>query len=844
MPELIPSSIGAVFVVSVALFMGVFQAVLALSLKNEPWNKWGAVISFTIALGGVFSFFQFYLGATKFNYICEQIQISCVIIWLYACYRFTIRYLDIKPTSYKNILGLIHLFWFLMIWKQGLIINYEFVQRNFLWLSKPLIEPELSRIGLVMLIYSAIFALYIIKLWIQKQNKTKLELRIMLTGCLLWSIGSLHDIASGFGFVSVHYLSLYGFLCIICAIFSITILKHLHMHQEIKTASNACKILNSELEEKVEKRTTTLAAKNEQLLITIKKLKQSEKKTAFLSEQVEQFSLTAASMLAIRDKKQFFDKICTAIVQYSDYKRVLISLFKDREPFRDIIGYKGISSKAVDRLRKVDMPASQYDNVFKQGISVGVQSYYIPHLMKDLLKQEATIYANGVKPQNKKSWHPEDNLFVEILNEQGEFTGVISVDDSKSGLKPTDETVRPLEFFSNLISYIIVFKKEQAKAQKLEEQLMQARKMEALGTLTGGIAHDFNNILAAIIGNAELVMAILPKTNKIYSNIESIKGAGYRATGIVKQLLSFGKKSDGTLIPVAVNEILQELQSLIKSTIPATVKVETIFEQRQSESVIMADPVQINQVFLNLCLNAAQSMHDQKGVIKIFCNLVHKSEKTAPPKDFIQIIIADNGPGISPDIIDRIFDPYFTTKDVGKGSGIGLFMVHGIIKDHNGDIEVKSTKDKGTSFKLLFPVVQKKSETILQKQQKIEKGKQETILVVDDDLMVLEMMEQILNKLDYKVTACQSPARALEKFASNPDNFDLVITDMTMPEMTGTILIEKIVKIAPKKPVILCTGYNDTILGKNKDDLKVAALLTKPVKIDMLAKELKIILNS
>ncbi|MBU1345005.1 MAG: response regulator [Proteobacteria bacterium] len=843
MQNIIPSSIGALIVAAIAAFLGISQVVLSAKTKNAPWYKWGCAISFIVFFQGMAVFLQFNLDANLLNQICEHIQISCFVLLVYACYEFTIHYLGVKPVTQKRKIVQLNYLLLLLVWWPGLIIKHEFIYRNFLWLSQPYIEPPLTLLGKGMVICLGVLGLYIVKMWYHKKESTGSERWWFLSGFGIWYLFCIHDLICALGFESVHYLSVYGYFGFLMAIVGVITIKHMNMVKEIELSARALEVSKNELELKVQDRTQELLAGNQNLQTVVDRLTNSEKRLSILSSQTEQFSLAAASMLLIGDEKLFFNTVCDAIVKYSDYKRVLISIFKASSPFRDIIGYGGLETDIIDRLRKVEMPASQYDHVFQQGEKVGRQSYYVPYTMKEILKQEATVYGKGSLSDKEDAWHPEDNLFVKMMNEKGAFIGVISVDESKSGLRPTDETVRPLEIFSSLISQIIVFKKEQIKIQKLEEQLMQARRMESIGTLTGGIAHDFNNILGVIVGTTELAMEKLSKTDKLYSDLESIHYAGNKAADIVKQLLSFGKKSEMNLKPVLVDAILDDLLRLLKSTIPATVEVITQFKTERS--VIMADSVQINQVFLNLCLNAVQSMENRDGVIKLICEPVFLAEDNSHkfPElklgNHIKITVSDSGEGIHPDILDRIFDPYFTTKDIGKGSGIGLAVVHGIVKHHNGAVMVKSCQGEGTTFDVLFPLVEMEPENIEVKEEAAEMGDQESVLLVDDDQMILDLMGRSLEWLGYNVIGVLEPEEALKIFKAHPQAFDLVITDMTMPCMSGLVLTQKILDIDPQKPIIICTGYNDMINGKTAQDLKVSGLLMKPVRVGALANEVK-----
>ena len=576
-------------------------------------------------------------------------------------------------------------------------------------------------------------------------------------------------------------------------------------------------------------------------------LKESEKKLRDLTDQTEQLSLAAASMLSIRDTQTVFDSIARAIVDHSDFRRVIISLFKDEPPYRDIIGYGGVDRTIIDRLRTIEMPKSWYDDVFDQGTTVGRLSYYVPHTMKHILNQEATIFGEGKAPETDSAWHPEDNLFVRMNDENGEFIGVISVDDSKSGLRPSDDTVRPLEIFSSLISQIIILKREQEERKKLEQQLFQAGKMESIGTLTGGIAHDFNNILGIILGNSELALHEIPEWNPAHFNLQEIKTASLRATDIVRQLLSFSRKTDRKLVPVDIVPIIQDSIKFLRSTIPTTVEIRHRFNA--AESTLLADPTQINQIMLNLCTNAYHAMEQSGGILNIEVENVILDEWSAeryPELDsgeYVKVTIGDTGHGMSPEIIGRIFEPYFTTKETGKGSGMGLAVVLGIIKGHNGAISVESEQEKGATFRMLFPKIDAAPRTEQEDTAKMPRGK-ERILFVDDEESLLTIGRRMLGRLGYQVELAMNPVHALERFRSNPDRYDLVLTDMTMPHMTGAALSAEIKRIRKGTPVIICTGYSALIDEEKAKNMGVEAYVMKPFVMRDIANTIRDVLDA
>jgi len=391
---------------------------------------------------------------------------------------------------------------------------------------------------------------------------------------------------------------------------------------------------------------------------------------------------------------------------------------------------------------------------------------------------------------------------------------------------------------------------ERKKAEKekilLEKQLRQSQKMESIGTLTGGIAHDFNNLLYMISGNAELALEDTPKWTPVHTNLEEIKSASLRAAGIVKQLLNFSRKTDQKLEPLGAVAVIRDALKFLRSTIPTTIDIQRHLPE--TDITILADPVQINQVLMNLCINAAHAMENTGGILEIIVEKVHLNAEEADSYpdltagDFLKIMVSDTGPGIASENINRIFDPYFTTKEMGKGSGMGLSIVHGIVKNYSGAVFVDSRPGEGTTFSLLFPVVDKKPKIETETIDELPRG-HETILFVDDEEAITDMTQKVLERLGYKVEICLNPLRALDLFQSKPEYFDVVITDMTMPQMTGAKLSEKLMEIRSDIPIIICTGHSSLINEENAKQLGIADYVMKPVSMSRIAKAIRKILD-
>ena len=380
----------------------------------------------------------------------------------------------------------------------------------------------------------------------------------------------------------------------------------------------------------------------------------------------------------------------------------------------------------------------------------------------------------------------------------------------------------------------------------LESQLQQAHKMEAVGTLAGGIAHDFNNILGIIIGNAELAIDDVPEWNPARHNLEEVRKACIRARDVVRQILTFSRQASPQLKPVKITPIITESLNLIRSSIPSTIEIRQNISNELD--TVNANPTQINQILLNLCANAAHAMEEKGGIIEVDLENVTLHEESAMPSPeldpgvYVKLTVRDTGHGIAPESLGRIFDPYFTTKAVGKGTGMGLAVAHAIVKNHGGVITVASSIDAGTTFQVFLPVDDIEVEADIETDENLPKGN-ERILLVDDEKGMVETIRLLLERLGYAVTDRAESVEALKEFRNNPKAYDLVVTDMTMPHMTGDQLAKEILGIRPDIPVILCTGFSERINNQVAKDMGIRKLLIKPIMLGKLANTIRQVLD-
>lgn len=381
--------------------------------------------------------------------------------------------------------------------------------------------------------------------------------------------------------------------------------------------------------------------------------------------------------------------------------------------------------------------------------------------------------------------------------------------------------------------------------KKLEGQLVRAQKMEAIGTLAGGIAHDFNNILSAVIGYNELLQMQLPKDSAEFHYAHQIELAGIRAKDLVQQILAFSRQTEIEFKPVDISLIIHEVIKLLRSSLPTTIEIK---QDIQSDSIVMGDPTQIHQILMNLCTNAGHAMKEQGGQLTISLKSIKLKEELISDQiklaagTYIQLSVSDTGHGISAEHLDRIFDPFFTTKGQVEGTGLGLSIVHGIVESHKGAIQVSSQENKGTVFFIYLPVVERRAEPDKRLAEEMFKGT-EHILFVDDEPIIAEMCKSQLEALGYKVTSMSNGFEALAQFKTFPDIFDLIITDMTMPEMSGDELAKEIKRVRADIPIVLCTGFSNKITPKTAKQFDIDALLIKPVSLKEMAKVVRKLLD-
>ena len=387
---------------------------------------------------------------------------------------------------------------------------------------------------------------------------------------------------------------------------------------------------------------------------------------------------------------------------------------------------------------------------------------------------------------------------------------------------------------------------KEAERRALESQLIKVQKMEAIGTFAGGIAHDFNNILSAIMGYTELAKMSVSDNQRAMAYLAQLEKAQIRAKELVRQILSFSRQNPSGLVPLRLNTIIDETLKLLRSIMPATITIEKKISRC---GAVEASETQVHQVMMNLCTNAFHAMETDGGTLTIALSEVAidpdlDSENAGlDPGKYARLVVSDTGQGIDSRIMDKIFDPYFTTKIKGKGTGLGLSVAHGIMTHLGGRIQVKSVMDQGTVFSVFFPLMRGTSKAP-DVAETPAYGGSEHILFIDDEPSLVDIGKEILGQLGYEVTALTDSRDALDLFRNHPDRYDLVITDMTMPRMTGDKLAKAIMAVRAEVPVIICTGFSEKISEEKAVDMGIRAYAMKPLVRNSLAKTIRQVLDS
>jgi len=673
------ASAGSLSVAVIAIFFFIFQAWIYFKGPGFSWSKWGAALSLSSAVYSTAVFVQFNSSTTQVNHLAGLLQYTTFIFLVPSVYGFTFAYLGIRPPRYYRAAVILNLVLLLLLWTTPLIITNEFVYRNFLLWKDPYIEPRLGALGIFFIIYSAGGATFCLTYWLKRDNREKIGARDFIFGFLLWASLVIHDVLATLGMTTIQFLMEYGFLGFSASIMSITLKKYMELFKVAEHSKKALEAANNELELCVNLRTSEL-----------------EKTNTELRNEISQRKWANA---ALRESEQRFRTIFHTSPDAVNINRLNGEFVEINEGFTILTGYErseilgkslseiGIWAASEDRKKVVS-------ELKKYGFADNVESSF--------------CCKNGdIKP---------GLISARVINLNGDHHVLTITRD------------------------ISRWKKVEEDKKKLESQLQRAQKMEAIGTLAGGVAHDLNNILSGIISYPDLLLMDLPEDSALKEPLKTIQQSGFKAAAIVQDLLTLARRGVSISEIVNLNNIITEHLASPEfgkiKNFHSGLRVETDLDS--SLLNISGSPVHLSKTVMNLVSNAAEAMPDG-GTIRIstqnrYLDKPVKGYDAIEEGDYVLLQISDTGIGIGSEDRERIFEPFYTKKVMGRsGTGLGMAVVWGTVKDHRGYIDLQSIEGEGSTFTLFFPVTR---ETLGANQTDVPvvacNGQGETILIVDD----------------------------------------------------------------------------------------------------------------
>jgi two-component system, cell cycle sensor histidine kinase and response regulator CckA len=779
--HIVLASAGSLSVAVIAIFFFIFQSWIYLKGPGFSWSKWGASLSLATAVYATAVFIQFNASPNWINHLTELLQYTTFIVLVHSVYGFTFAYLQIKPPRYYRVAGALSITLLILLWTTKLVITDDFLHRNFLLLNDPYIEPRLGILGPFYLMYSAVGATLCLSYWLKPESRKITGAKEFIFGFLLWAALGIHDALATLGMPTIQFLMEYGFLGFSASIMSITLQKYMELFEVAEHSKKVLEETNSELELRVNLRTRELKKTNAELR--------------------HEISRREWANAALRESEQRFRTVFHTSPDAANINKLTGEFVEVNEGFTVLTGYER-----------------------SEVLGKSLQDIQILAVSEDRKKIISELKKYGFA----------DNIESKFRCKNGE-------------IKPGLISARVIDLNGDnhvmtITRDISRWKKFEEDKKKLELQLQRAQKMEAIGTLAGGVAHDLNNILSGIISYPDLLLMDLPEDSHLRPPLATIQQSGFKAAAIVQDLLTLARRGVSVSEIVNLNQIITEHLTSpefnkIKNFHPA-LQVETDLEPDLLN--ISGSPVHLSKTLMNLVSNAAEAM-PEGGTIFIsthnrYLDKPVKGYDAIEEGDYVLLKISDTGIGIRPEDQERIFEPFYTKKIMGRsGTGLGMAVVWGTVKDHRGYIDLHSVEGDGTTFTLYFPVSRESlHDAYPDTAALVSTGNGETILIVDDVVQQRQIAALMLARLGYSVESVPSGEQAVEYVKCN--SADLIVLDMIMePGMDGLETYRQIIRHKPGQKAIIASGFSETWRVKEAQRLGAGAYVKKPYTIDKIA---------
>jgi len=861
------SSAGSLCVAVLAFCFFICQAWLFSRKTDLSWNAWGAGLSFFVAVYSFFGFIQYNTAPNWINHTCELIQYTCMIGLLHCVFGFTFSFLSIPPKGFHRIVLPLHGLLLLLLWLTPLFVGGDFITRQFFWVKGPFVEPHQGPLGRLLMLYIAAASLFVIYLWI-RHARTRDAVPFFI-GIAVWAVLGIHDALATLGMPTVQFLMQYGYLGFVASILSLTAKAYVRLYEETRNHAVQARREKDRLD-------ATLCSMEDGFIAidpqgTISLINEAAEK--IFRKQPEEMAGRPATALfesVNPESRLILEALVPEVLEkgaagtspenlkVDGPRGETIHLSETHAPIRDesgnIVGAVFVFRDITGKLAEMALQESERrykflvdntrDIIFTLDAE-GQFTFVSPAWSKLLGNEPREVLSHSYRP----FIHPDDlpacEAFLTRLRLEGQPEPSVEyrVRHVDGGWRWHTARGALVSNADGVPSFIGVAR-DITELREMEFKLNHASKMEAVGTLAGGIAHDFNNLLMGIQGYASLMMLNLEANHPHYEGLKAIEDQVKSAADLTRQLLGFARGGRYQVKPANLNHIVEKTSSLFGRTHKEIIICRMLQKDLWTVNV---DQGQMEQVLINLYLNAMQAMPGGGELTLVSGNTVLEEREARlqdiRPGRYVRLSITDTGVGMDEKTRARIFDPFFTTKKMGRGTGLGLAMVYGIIRGHDGMIDVVSEVGHGSTFTIYLPASDQKPMLAEKKESEAFIRGTETVLLVDDERTILKVGQGLLEAMGYRVLSVSSGQAAIAAYLEKRGQIDLIILDMVMPGISGGEAFDRLREVDPDVKILLASGYSVEGEAQKILDRGCSGFIQKPFQTGSLSRKIREVLD-